>query len=125
MQMIFAIGLGGAIGAIARHFMAYRVSQFFGSGFPFGTLSVNILGSFIMGLVVTILATKFELSQEWKGFLVVGLLGGFTTFSAFSLEVSMLIEKNSIGLAAIYSLSSVLFAVGALFFGIWAGKALI
>ncbi len=125
MQMIVMIGLGGALGAIARHLMTYRVAQFFGSSFPYGTLSVNILGSFIMGLVVPYLAERFQLSPEFRGFLVFGVLGGFTTFSAFSLEVSLLIEKNNLSSAALYSLSSVLLAVGALFVGIWVGKAML
>lgn len=125
MQMIFAIGLGGALGAIFRHLMVFRVGKYFGHTFPFGTLSVNIFGSFIMGLLVTLLAERFQLSPELKGFLVVGLLGGFTTFSAFSLEVSLLIEKNTLGIAALYSLTSVIIAVAALFIGIWAGRTLI
>lgn len=125
MKMILAIGLGGAVGALSRHFMAHRVAQMAGHGFPWGTLAVNILGSFLMGLLVTLLAQKFETSQEMRGFLVVGLLGGFTTFSAFSMETALLIERNTWGLAAGYIGASVMLAVGGLFLGIWAARALV
>lgn len=123
--MILAIGLGGAIGAVSRHFMAHRVALIAGHGFPWGTLAVNILGSFAMGLLVTLLAQRYAPSQEVRAFLVVGLLGGFTTFSAFSMEVALLIERNTWGLAALYVGSSVMLAITGLFAGIWAARALI
>ena len=125
MKMVLAIGLGGAIGAISRHFMAHRVALIAGHGFPWGTLAVNILGSFAMGLLVTLLAQRYAPSQEVRGFLVVGLLGGFTTFSAFSMEAALLIERNTLGLAALYVGASVMLAISGLFAGIWAARALV
>ena len=124
MQMIIAIGLGGALGAISRHFATRWISNILGSGFPYGTMSVNVIGSVLMGMLVTLLANKFAISQELRGFVAVGLLGGFTTFSAFSLETALLIERNTWGLAALYITGSVILSVGGLFVGIWAGKAL-
>jgi CrcB protein len=124
MQMIFAIGLGGALGAISRHFMTRWIANILGSSFPYGTMSVNVIGSFLMGMLITLLADRFSMSQELRGFVVVGLLGGFTTFSAFSMETALLIERNTWGLAALYITGSVLLSVVGLFIGIWAGRTL-
>lgn len=125
MQIVFAIAAGGAVGAVARHYTASMVSKAFGlGGFPYGTMTVNILGSFLMGLVITVFALKFEASQELRGFMTVGLLGGFTTFSTYSMETVLLIERgNWIG-AASYSLGSLIIGVIALLFGMWLGKGL-
>ena len=120
--MILSIAAGGAIGAVLRHFMAYRVSTVLGLTFPYGTLAVNVLGSFLLGLMVTLFAEKFALSQEIRAFLTVGLMGGFTTFSAFSMETILLIERNNYSGAAFYILASVGLAVGALFLGMIAGR---
>ncbi len=124
MQMIVAIGLGGALGAISRHFMTRWIANMLGHSFPIGTMGVNVIGSFLMCMLITLLADKFSLSQELRGFIAVGLLGGFTTFSTFSLETALLIERNTWGLAALYIAGSVLLSVGGLFIGIWAGRAL-
>lgn len=122
MHMLLSIALGGAVGALSRHFLAARVGHIFGLGFPYGTLVVNVLGSFIMGLLIITLALRFNLSQEWRGFIVVGVLGGFTTFSTFSLETALLIERNEMMQAALYVGSSVLFSIAALFIGMWLGR---
>jgi fluoride exporter len=94
-----------------------------GPGFPWGTLSVNILGSFLLGFIVNLMATRYSLSHIWQGFLVIGVLGGFTTFSAFSLEVALMLQKNEIGAAAFYAFGSILIGVLALFAGLYAGRA--
>ena len=122
MQMIFAIAAGGAIGALGRHWTSHAVAQWLGHGFPYGTLSVNVIGSFILGLMVTLFAEKLALSQEMRGFIVVGLLGGFTTFSAFSLEAVLLIERGQVGLAALYVGGSALLGIAVLFGGIHFGR---
>jgi CrcB protein len=122
MQMLLSIALGGAVGAVARHLLAGRVTAIFGSAFPYGTVVVNVFGSFILGLVIITLATRFELSQEWRGFIVVGVLGGFTTFSAFSLETALLIERSELMQAALYIGSSVGLSILSLFIGIWLGR---
>ncbi len=118
MKMYLAVGLGGAMGAMTRYFASSLMMRFIGIGFPLGTLSVNIVGSFAMGIVIEILALHGTLGQEWRAFVTVGLLGGFTTFSAFSLEVALMIERNDFGEAALYVAASVLLCVGGLFLGL-------
>ncbi len=122
MNLVFSIALGGAIGVVARHYLSHRIALMMSSSFPFGTISVNILGSFIMGLLVMLFANKLALSQEMRAFLTVGLLGGFTTFSAFSLEAVLLMERGAMGQAALYIGGSVMFAIAGLFAGIALGK---
>lgn len=113
----FAIALGGALGATARFAMSHQVYQWFGREFAWGTLSVNVLGSFVMGLVAVLLVQKFDVSSEWRAFVMVGFLGAFTTFSAFSYETLQYIEVGEINKAFIniaVSLVTCLIAV-------WAG----
>ena len=122
MPMALAIALGGAVGALSRHYMAAAVSRAFGLGFPYGTLTVNVVGCFLMGLLVEALALRFSITPEARGFLAVGLLGGFTTFSAFSLEVALLYERGQLLLAVVYVLASVVLSVAALFGGLAVGR---
>lgn len=122
MPMALAIALGGAVGALSRHYMAAAVSRAFGLGFPYGTLTVNVVGCFLMGLLVEALALRFSITPEARGFLAVGLLGGFTTFSAFSLEVALLYERGQLLLAALYVVASVVLSVAALFGGLAVGR---
>lgn len=122
MPMALAIALGGAVGALSRHYMAAAVSRAFGLGFPYGTLTVNVVGCFLMGLLVEAMALRFSITPEARGFLAVGLLGGFTTFSAFSLEVALLYERGQLLLAAIYVVASVVLSVAALFGGLAVGR---
>jgi CrcB protein len=124
MNLILSIAAGGALGAVARHLLSHRVAALMGSSFPYGTLMVNILGSFLMGLLVTLVAKKFSLSMEMQAFLTVGLLGGFTTFSAFSMETVLLIERGVWSQALLYVAASVLFAVGGLFAGMFVGRVI-
>ena len=125
MMMLIAVALGGAVGATGRYLFASQALRFFGPGFPWGTLGVNIVGSFVMGVIVESLALRFQVSPEMRAFLVTGVLGGFTTFSAFSLDVSLLLEKKDIGLAALYAFGSLGGAVLALFFGLWLTRAVL
>ena len=120
--MILAIGLGGALGAVSRHFLAAWISRLTGHGFPWGIMTVNILGSFLMGLLITYLSHHFNTTPELRAFIVVGLLGGFTTFSTFSLETVLLIERGQMAEAAGYVAGSVMLAVSGLFAGIWLGR---
>ena len=122
MRMILAIGLGGALGAVSRHFLAAWISRLTGHGFPWGIMTVNILGSFLMGLLITYLSHHFNTTPELRAFIVVGLLGGFTTFSTFSLETVLLIERGQMAEAAGYVAGSVMLAVSGLFAGIWLGR---
>lgn len=125
MNMIFAVAAGGALGATGRYLVGRLMFNLMGPGFPWGTFTVNIVGSFLIGLVVELLAIRFSLSHEWQGFLVIGILGGFTTFSAFSLEVGLMLEKGQLSTAALYAFGSMFIGVAALFAGIFAGRTMI
>jgi len=116
--MILAVAAGGAVGAVGRYLIAAQALRLLGPNFPWGTLTVNVLGSFAMGVIVELSALRLSLSPPSRAFLVIGLLGGFTTFSAFSLDVSVLLERNEISRAALYALVSVVLSVGALFAGL-------
>ncbi len=118
MNMLLAIACGGALGAVGRHYVAGLIMRTVGLGFPYGTLVVNILGCFAMGVLVEFLALKWSASQEVRAFLTVGLLGGFTTFSTFSLEVVLLFERGELGQAGTYVLASVILSVTGLFAGL-------
>ncbi len=118
MKLILAIALGGAIGALGRHFVAGQVASLLGIAFPYGTLAVNVVGSFVMGCLAEAMAVAWSPSPELRALLTVGILGAFTTFSTFSLEVMLLIERGQPAVAALYITLSVLFSVGALFLGL-------
>ena len=124
MQMILAVTMGGAMGALGRFLVGKMMLRLMGPGFPWGTLTVNIVGSFFIGLLVVLLASRFNLSHHWQGFLITGILGGFTTFSAFSLEVGLMLERHEITQAALYAAGSIAFGVMALFLGLYAGRYL-
>jgi len=123
MNLVIAVAIGGALGSVARHLVAGRVTEIFGTEFPWGILTVNVVGSLIMGVLAEALALRFDLSAEWRAFLTVGILGGFTTFSSFSLDMAVLIERGEIGSAALYAVLSVAASVGALFAGLWVARA--
>ncbi len=115
MTHLLFVAAGGAIGAALRHLFGLAALRMFGTGFPFGTLGVNIVGSFLMGALIAWLAFKSEIGgQGVRLFLATGVLGGFTTFSAFSLETMLLWERGQAGLAATYVAASVVLSVAAL-----------
>ena len=119
-EMLVAIALGGALGSLARHFLStgiYGVTS--SSGFPWGIFIVNVLGGFIMGVIVELGALKLNYSPGMRAFLTTGILGGFTTFSAFSLDSALLIERGDWGLAMLYMAASVILSVLALFGGLF------
>ncbi len=118
MKLILAIACGGAVGAVARHFTSSQVMKLMGLGFPYGTLTVNIVGSFVLGVLVEIMALRWQVGPELRAFLVVGLLGGYTTFSAFSLDTVLLIERGTYGPAALYVLANMVISVAGLFAGL-------
>jgi len=119
MNMLVAIALGGGIGALGRHFLSSAVVAIMGSAFPWGIFVVNILGGFLMGLIVELGALKIDYSLQTRAFLTTGLLGGFTTFSAFSLDASLLIERGEWMGAMLYVAGSALLSIVALFAGLW------
>jgi len=118
MYMILAIALGGAVGSVARHYFSTLVYEMTGGSFPWGILAVNVLGGLIMGIVVELGAFKFNYSLEVRALLTTGLLGGFTTFSAFSLDSALLIERGDWLGAGLYMVGSVVLSVAALFAGL-------
>ena len=125
MTEILAIAAGGAIGAVARHLTVLQVTRWFGLAFPYGTLAVNVAGSLILGLLLEFLTTRYGLGGNVRTFFVVGVLGSYTTFSSFSLEVIALMERHAYGPAAVYVLANVLLSVGGLFGGLLLARAVI
>lgn len=117
MKIILAIGTGSFIGGILRYLLSQFIRSKFFSTFPFGTLGVNIIGCFLIGIVFA-LADKGNLMQEWRLFLATGVISGFTTFSAFSIETVSLMREGQFGFAFAYMVLSVLLGVAATFLGI-------
>lgn len=115
IKTLLAISAGGALGAVARHGVNVLSLKLMGSAFPWGTLAVNVMGSFIMGLLIAIFAHFWQPSHEVKLFLITGLLGAFTTFSTFSLDVATLWERSAYLPVAGYVLASVVLSISALF----------
>jgi CrcB protein len=120
MRTWVSIGFAGAVGVLARHAVQQIVPRH--GGVPWGTLLVNVSGAFILGLLFTLIVRRFEAPMWVQESLLVGFLGGYTTFSAFSLETFLMIERGRIALAASYSLGSVLGGVTAVFVGIHLGR---
>jgi CrcB protein len=122
MPNILLVMIGGAVGAALRHEAGRIALARFGAGFPWGTLIVNLAGGLLAGLLVGTLA-RFQASEQLLLFLGVGLLGGFTTFSAFSLDAAAMIERGQLGLSLAYAAASVFGAVAAVFIGLWLARA--
>lgn len=116
LATVAQVALGGAIGASLRYLTGVATIRAFGPGFPWGTLVVNVLGSMAMGALVVILAQKS--GTKYAPFLMTGLLGGYTTFSAFSLDVLTIYERGQIGLAGAYVLASVLLSLAGIVAGL-------
>lgn len=124
MYHVLIVAAGGAIGAAMRHLVGMAALRWAGPTFPWGTLAVNLAGSFLMGVLIELLARKAGVSAEVRLFAATGVLGGFTTFSAFSLDVVVLWERGALLAAAGYTLVSVVGAVAALFAGLAIVRAL-
>ncbi|MFT7059167.1 MAG: CrcB protein [Pseudorhodobacter sp.] len=112
---LLQVALGGAIGASARYLVNVGALRAFGGGFPYGTVIVNVAGSFLMGVLVVTLAHKS--GTRFAPFLMTGLLGGFTTFSAFSLDALTLWDRGEVTMAGVYILGSVIVSIAALIAG--------
>lgn len=124
MKHLLLVVLGGGIGAGLRHFVGLASLRLFGPGFPWGTVTVNVVGSFAMGLLIAWLARTSGSFQDLRLLLATGVLGGFTTFSAFSLDFAVLWERGALGPAAAYVIGSVVVSLAALFAGLWLVRAL-
>lgn len=114
------VAAGGAVGSMARYALMMLITRLHGTEFPFGTLAVNILGGFLMGAWISAMATMLPVrAKDLHLLFAVGVLGGFTTFSTFSLDIVLLIDRGLMGQAALYVLSSVVISVLALMAGMW------
>ena len=115
--------VGGGVGAAIRHGVNVAAMRALGPNFPYSTFFINVTGSTIMGLIAAHFAFKGDASQHWRLFLTTGVLGGYTTFSAFSLDVALLWERGDHGLAAGYAAGSVFLSIAGLFLGLWLVRA--
>jgi len=115
---LLAVAAGGVVGAVARYLVYVATAHLLGTGFPYATLIVNVIGSFAMGVLIETMALVWSPSQETRLFLTTGMLGAFTTFSTFSLDFVVLYERRTFALCAIYTIASFTFSVGALFSGL-------
>lgn len=119
LGILLAVALGGALGSLLRYFVAGAVQSATWPGFPWGIFVVNITGGLAMGIIVELSALKLNLTPEIRAFLTVGILGGYTTFSTFSLDSALLIERGDYSGAALYVVGSALLSILALFIGLW------
>jgi CrcB protein len=117
-MVYFWVGLGGAFGSMARYAMGVLVGRWLGAGFPWATLFINVGGSFLIGVFAESFALRWDTSQAMRAFLIVGICGGYTTFSTFSLDVVTLINRGANLPAALYTLGSVVLALAALYAGL-------
>lgn len=124
MGSYLLVFLGGGIGAAMRHGVNRVALGWFGSGFPYGTLFVNVLGGLLLGALTELLLAKGGVSQEFRLFLTTGLLGGFTTFSAFSLEAGLMWQRGDYAPLTAYVAASVLLSIAAVFAGMGAVRAI-
>lgn len=124
MKTLLFVAAGGALGASARYLVGVGSGRLLGFGFPWGTLTVNLLGCFIMGLLIEAMALRWSVGNELRAFLTVGVLGGFTTFSAFSVDFVLLVERDAYVSAGFYLLASVGLSIAALFAGLAIVRAL-
>lgn len=122
MAQIAYIAAGGALGSVLRYLMSTGIYSVLGRGFPYGTLAVNILGCLTMGIVYVFLYERMDISAEWRAGLVIGVLGGFTTFSAFSIETMNLIEAGEQLKAIINILFSIILCISGCWLGIVLGR---
>ena len=115
---------GGAIGAVSRYGASLGIYSIFGRGFPYGTLFVNVAGSFLMGMLSIMLLERFNLGPEWRAAILVGFLGSFTTFSTFSIETLNLLEQGDINRALLNMSTSLVLCIAAVWFGVNIGRQL-
>lgn len=124
MLQVAAIAAGGALGALLRYWVSLGVHHLAGRGFPYGTLTVNVLGSLLMGILYVLLLERLASGSATRGFLLVGVLGAFTTFSTFSIETLNLIQSGETARAALNIVLSVVLCIGAAGIGLLLGRQL-
>ncbi len=118
METLAAVAAGGALGAIGRYLVMARVAAWLGDGFPYATLTVNVLGSYALGIVAGLAATAWALEPFWQTLVAIGFLGTFTTFSTFSLDVSLHLGRKERLVPLVYVLASVALSVGGFLLGV-------
>jgi len=121
---ILAVGLGGFLGSVSRYITVKSVDEKLNAIFPYGTLTVNIIGSLLLGIIYTLALKKAGVTENWKLFLGAGFCGGFTTFSAFAWENFSLFQQKFIGTSLLYMLASLVLGILALAVGVWIGRFL-
>ena len=124
-QLIAAVAVGGAIGSVARYLVGIASGKLLGFSFPWGTLTINVVGSFLIGVFVELFALRWNLPQVWRAFLTVGLCGGFTTFSTFSLDSYLLMVRGELWATGAYAIGSVVLTIAALIAGLQLIRAII
>ena len=124
-SLLIAVAAGGAVGAVGRYLVVSAVGHWMGQGFPWGTLVVNVLGSIAMGVLVEVMAVVWSPSPEIRALLVVGVLGAFTTFSTFSLDVMVLVDRGALIPALSYIVASVVVCVAGLYAGMHGMRAIL
>lgn len=125
MTQALLVGFGGAIGSVFRYYVGQWSLRLMGPHFPWGTLTVNVVGCFVIGLLAEMISHRFDASPELRLLLITGFLGGFTTFSAFSLDAISLFERGAIASGAIYTVASVGLSMAAVFAGLAVMRAFI
>ena len=124
MNNLIAIAIGGALGAVMRYLASTSVNRLLGTDFPYGTLTVNVVGSLLMGFISILLLERLMLAEYWRAIIVIGFLGAFTTFSTFSMETFNLIQAGEMTKAFINIFTSVFLCLGATWIGVIAGRQL-
>lgn len=124
MNKLMAVAVGGALGSVLRYGLSNWVHSFVGRGFPYGTLAVNVLGCLAMGILFVLFVERSSESTLWRASLIIGLLGGFTTFSAFSIETFSLLEQGAMAKAIGYVAASLMLCLGATWLGVLLARQL-
>ena len=124
LRQIILVAVGGAVGSVARHLVGVASLRLFGSGFPYGTLIVNLVGAFVMGVFVELLARRFGGSTDLRLLIATGVLGGFTTFSSFALDTAVLWERGEVISSFGYVATTLVLGLAALFLGLGLARTL-
>ena len=124
LRQILLVAVGGAVGSVARHLVGVASLRLFGPAFPFGTLIVNLVGAFVMGVFVELLARRFGGSNDLRLLIATGVLGGFTTFSSFALDTAVLWERGEVISSFVYVATTLVLGLAALFLGLGLARTL-
>ena len=124
LRQILLVAIGGAVGSVARHLVGVASLRLFGPAFPFGTLIVNLVGAFVMGIFVELLARRFGASNDLRLLIATGVLGGFTTFSSFALDTAVLWERGEVISSFVYVATTLVLGLAALFLGLGLARTL-